>query len=254
MSCWPRRGHDCRCNTTAAQARADRRDRQPRAADDLVRRAEGSSTDFVIDRVASGEDDVAEATGALVACQKNHRYLRCTGRQKQGKAFCDLPNIPAKPYEQLVIDALRREVMEGHELAQSLTDLLVQRRMAAQPELRRRGALEVERDDLKRRIEEVLDLTLDGGLQKGAASERLAGRQRRVIEVEAQLAGLDGIASALASGQMNTDVVMACLRGAMGRLDAAPPEQQRCILLGLVEEVRIDRGREVVLTGACRRA
>ena len=176
------------------------------------------------------------------------RYLRCSGRQKQGVGFCDMSNIPAQPYEKLVLDALRREVQDGHELAQALTDLLVQRRMAAQPELRRRGALEMERDDLKRQIEQMLDLSLAGGLQRAAVVGRLETLQRRVNEIEVRLAGLDGIASALANGQMNGEVLMASIKAAMERLDIAPPEHQRSVLLGLVEEVRIDRGREVVLT------
>ena len=193
----------------------------------------------------------ARCGSALVGSRhgdKGHRYLRCTGRQKKGVAFCNMPNIPAKTYEELVINALRHEVQNGHELAQAITDLLVQRRMAAQPELRRRGALQMERDDLKQRNEEVLDLYEEGRLQKSAASERLENNQRRINEVDVQLAGLDGLASALANGQFNSDVVMASLRGAMGHLDIALPEQQRSILLGLVEEVRIDRGHEVVLT------
>ena len=193
----------------------------------------------------------ARCGSALVGSCHGRRqlpYLRCAGRAKHGVSHCDASNIPAVAYERAVIDALILEIGSGTELAQALTDMMAERRARAAPELKRRGALEIERDDLRRRIEEVIDLKLAGGLSKAATVERLETLQRLVNKVDADLLELDGTAASIQAGQLGVDLLMANLRTMIGGLREAPPEKQREVILGLVREARIARKQSITLT------
>lgn len=193
----------------------------------------------------------ARCGSALVgSCHGNGRlpYLRCSGRTKQGVAFCDARNIPARPYERLVMEAIVREIGKGEDLAEAISIHLAKMRSQAAPELKRQSALELERDHLKQRIDNLFDLYETKRCSAAELGERMEGLSKRKQEVLNELARLEGITAAIGSTQFNAHAIMATLRELAGNLLELDEDRQRRIIQSLVREITIDRAKSLTIT------
>lgn len=193
----------------------------------------------------------AHCGSALVgSCHGANRlpYLRCSGRAKRGKGFCRGRNIPARPYEKLVMEALVAEIGKGTELAEAISIHLARMKAQAAPELKRRGALEIERDHLKSQIDGIFDLLLSKQIPPSEGNLRMTPLVERKEAINLELARLEGLTAAIVSTQFTTEYIMARLREMAGNLLELPEEEQRAIIQGLVREVAIDRAKSLTIT------
>jgi site-specific DNA recombinase len=164
---------------------------------------------------------------------RQYRYYVCNHAQKRGWQTCPSPSIPAGEIERFVVDQIKAVGRDP----QVIKETLAQARRQAEDQIQR---LTAERTGLVRRLRD--DHTEIGRLAATArpgdprladAHDRIGEAERRVSEIDAELAALDGdlvdeaeVAAALA----DFDAVWDCL---------APREQARVVEL-LVERVAYD--------------
>ena len=163
---------------------------------------------------------------------RQYRYYVCTRAQKRGWQECPSPSIPAGEIERFVVDQIK---CVGRD-PRVIKETLVQARRQAEDQIERlkaeRGALCGQlRDDHVELGHLAASLPSDPRLAD--AHERIRDAERRVTEIDCELATLDGdlvdegeVAATLA----DFDAVWDCL---------APREQSRVIEL-LVERVAYD--------------
>jgi site-specific DNA recombinase len=164
---------------------------------------------------------------------RQYRYYVCNHAQKRGWQTCPSPSIPAGEIERFVVDQIKAVGRD----AQVIKETLAQARRQAEDQIER---LTAERAGLVRRLRD--DHTEIGRLAATArpgdprladAHDRIGEAERRMSEIDSELAALDDdlvdeaeVAAALA----DFDAVWDCL---------APREQARVVEL-LVERVAYD--------------
>ena len=164
-----------------------------------------------------------------------HRYYRCSTRNKAGRSACTARSLPAKAIEDFVVERLREATADGN-LAADL-----QRKFQGRVQGQRQSLL-TERRELPRASAslsaEGRNLVVTLGQATGTAhrlleeriediGEQLAVHERRLVEVERALTALDETeleAGWVAESLAHFDAVWdAMTLENQGRIPAAPP-------------------------------
>lgn len=212
--------------------RANRGNRTPRPGSDRIWLLAGG-----IGR-CGGCGSALTCGGARGASGKMYYYYRCSGRAQRGADHCRARDLPAEPWENAVVSALQQTIDSG-EMAQTLIDSTTRNAATTAPLQAEVQRLTLERDRIKAEIGRLIDLAAAGALVATALADGLAGRQRQVVDLDQQLAAVQGTLSQTALSRAEIDARLALMGSLMGHLSTRPRQDQADAIKLFVREVRL---------------
>jgi site-specific DNA recombinase len=153
-------------------------------------------------------------------------YLRCSGRARKGRTFCQAKDLPAEPWEAAIMANLMAAVESQGELLPAALRLAKQVDESAEPLREQQRVLTMARDAATQRLRNLTELASAGGAAARGLLPGIVEAQGVLEEVEGKLASLEGqLAAAAVIGQRASEMVDALREGLGGLLEASPEDQ-----------------------------
>jgi hypothetical protein len=153
-------------------------------------------------------------------------YLRCTGRVRKGRDFCNLKDQPAEVWEGLVIGALLDAAQAGGDLLPSIVGMhrsLVANAAPLRDQLRTET---MERDRLAQQVANLATMAAEGGATARGLGPAIAKAQEQVEAVELRMAKLEAQLVGTELGADAADTLVEAIRDDLASLPSADLEEQ----------------------------
>lgn len=165
---------------------------------------------------------------------KRHPYLRCAGRNR---GTCAQPDLPAEAWEKAIVRQVQKAAM-GKDWSKAWAGYALRVTAGNAETLARRDALAKERGQAATTLERLLDLIAEGS--GGAVTrERVAKLEKRVAELDHDLAKVAGSLSAIDLLDQRRAFMQAAIKQASERLPEAGHGEINGILAGIVTRITL---------------
>jgi site-specific DNA recombinase len=172
-----------------------------------------------------------------------YAYLRCIGRVRRGRAYCDSRDLPAREWEDAVVRRLAEYVADPEkDLGRAIAALVARHLAEAAPLRAQRDAAQLERDRAGADLARAMDLAMAGGAMARAFADRITGLQERVEQLDVQLATLEGRLAASETTAEQVEAIADAIREEVVRLPEQPWDVQKRQLAQVVVSVELASG------------
>jgi len=191
--------------------------------------------------------DGAMCPGSTTRGERQHRYYRCSTRDRHGIKACSARPLPAEAIERFVVERIARHTTEGGFVPH------VEQLLHARTESRRATA-----EQLRAELPAKIAAAADQAKRLSEQATRLKGRARELVEAqlvvesdrllaaEKQLTAVNCDLEELAAERTVADWVIDALRNFARVWDLLTPENKGRLLRILVAQVRVDEDKGVI--------
>jgi site-specific DNA recombinase len=171
---------------------------------------------------------------------RRYRYYACSSAQKNGRATCPCPSVPAAEIEQFVVEEIRAIGREPALVAETLRQA---RKQVEADEERLQKEQRVLQRELRRHYGELQAVAKQGD----GVAPRLADLHERIRAAEERLAATGRELGALAGQRLDDGLAVAALAEFEPVWAALTPREQERLLRLLIQRIEFD-GEQVSIT------